>query len=151
MGGIPSDRRPLPPSGANVRQDHQLVAPQHRLGTQGDLLVLVHPSRVDHDRRRPHNGGGIRRDYRHDHHPHANPAAAPTGFTSLIVLILFIGGIQLLCLSVIGSYLAHIYEEVKRRPPYIVAEIRNRPAIRELGGEADDQAVSEEGEPSAVS
>ena len=57
-----------------------------------------------------------------------NPASAPTGFASLIVLILFIGGIQLLCLSVIGSYLAHIYEEVKRRPPYIVAAIQNRPA-----------------------
>ena len=56
-----------------------------------------------------------------------NPAAIPTGFTSLIVLVLFIGGIQLLCLSVIGSYLAHIYEEVKRRPPYVVADIRNAP------------------------
>lgn len=56
-----------------------------------------------------------------------NPAAVPTGFTSLIVLVLFIGGIQLLCLSVIGSYLAHIYEEVKRRPPYVVADIRNAP------------------------
>jgi glycosyltransferase involved in cell wall biosynthesis len=60
-----------------------------------------------------------------------NPASAPTGFTSLIVLILFIGGIQLLCLSVIGSYLAHIYEEVKRRPPYIVAAVSNRPTPRE--------------------
>ncbi len=49
-----------------------------------------------------------------------SPASAPTGLTSIIVLVLFIGGIQLLCLSVIGSYLAHIYEEVKRRPPYIV-------------------------------
>ena len=58
-----------------------------------------------------------------------HPSSAPTGFTAVIVLILFIGGIQLLCLSVIGSYLAHIYEEVKRRPPYIVAAVRNRPSI----------------------
>lgn len=55
------------------------------------------------------------------------PELVPSGFTTLIVLILFIGGIQLLCISVIGSYLAHIYEEVKRRPPYIVESILNPP------------------------
>jgi len=38
----------------------------------------------------------------------------------ICALFLFMGGIQLLCLSIIGSYLAHIYDEVKRRPPYIV-------------------------------
>jgi glycosyltransferase involved in cell wall biosynthesis len=79
-----------------------------------------------------------------------NPAAVPTGFTSLTVLILFIGGIQLLCLSVIGSYLAHIYEEVKRRPPYIVAEIRNRPSARRDDGTPTEQPVSKEGESSAA-
>lgn len=55
------------------------------------------------------------------------PELVPTGFTTLIVLILFIGGIQLLCLSIIGSYLAHIYDEVKRRPPYIVENVLNLP------------------------
>jgi glycosyltransferase involved in cell wall biosynthesis len=78
-----------------------------------------------------------------------NPAAAPTGFTSVIVLILFIGGIQLLCLSVIGSYLAHIYEEVKRRPPYIVADIVNRPVPRPDLATAE-RVATEEGESSAV-
>lgn len=58
------------------------------------------------------------------------PELVPSGFTTLIVLILFLGGIQLLCLSVIGSYLAHIYDEVKRRPPYIVESILNPPADR---------------------
>jgi hypothetical protein len=43
------------------------------------------------------------------------------------VLILFVGGIQLLCLAIIGSYLAHIYDEVKRRPPYIVESVLNDP------------------------
>jgi hypothetical protein len=56
-----------------------------------------------------------------------NPSSAPSGFTTVIVLILLIGGIQLLCLSVIGSYLAHIYDEVKRRPPYIVESNLNHP------------------------
>jgi len=48
------------------------------------------------------------------------------------VLILFIGGIQLLCLSIIGSYLAHIYDEVKRRPAYIVDNIINPPVERKV-------------------
>lgn len=56
-----------------------------------------------------------------------NPAATPSGLSSIIVLILFLGGIQLLCLSIIGSYLAQIYEEVKRRPAYIVDNILNDP------------------------
>jgi glycosyltransferase involved in cell wall biosynthesis len=44
------------------------------------------------------------------------------GFTSLAVAVLCLGGIQLLCLGVIGEYLEKVYTEVKRRPPYIVAE-----------------------------
>jgi polyisoprenyl-phosphate glycosyltransferase len=55
------------------------------------------------------------------------PQLVPAGFTTLIVLILFVGGIQLLCLSIIGSYLAHIYDEVKRRPSFIVESILNDP------------------------
>lgn len=55
------------------------------------------------------------------------PQIVPSGFTTLIILILFLGGIQLLCLGIIGSYLAHIYDEVKRRPSYIVKSIINDP------------------------
>jgi polyisoprenyl-phosphate glycosyltransferase len=55
------------------------------------------------------------------------PDLSPPGFTLQFVFFLFLGGIQLLCLSIIGSYLAHIYDEVKRRPPYIVESILNRP------------------------
>jgi len=55
------------------------------------------------------------------------PDAAPRGATTMICLFLFLGGIQLLCLGIIGSYLAHIYDEVKRRPPYIVESILNPP------------------------
>jgi polyisoprenyl-phosphate glycosyltransferase len=57
------------------------------------------------------------------------PTLAPSGFATLIILILFMGGIQLLCLAIIGSYLAHIYDEVKRRPPYLVDEILNDPRL----------------------
>jgi dolichol-phosphate mannosyltransferase len=58
------------------------------------------------------------------------PQLVPSGFTTLIILILFLGGIQLIGLSIIGSYLAHIYDEVKRRPPYIVDTILNQPQPR---------------------
>ena len=55
------------------------------------------------------------------------PSMTPSGFTTLIILILLMGGIQLLCLSIIGAYLAHIYDEVKRRPPFLVESILNDP------------------------
>jgi dolichol-phosphate mannosyltransferase len=55
------------------------------------------------------------------------PDRVTTGITTIIVLILFLGGIQLLCLGIIGSYLSHIYDEVKRRPPFIVESILNDP------------------------
>ncbi|MGD9781261.1 MAG: glycosyltransferase family 2 protein [Kiritimatiellia bacterium] len=67
------------------------------------------------------------------------PSLVPSGFTTLIVLILFLGGIQLLCLAIIGSYMAHIYDEVKRRPPYIVESILNDPRARkDPGYQSDD-------------
>lgn len=58
------------------------------------------------------------------------PAAAPSGFTTLIVLILFLAGLQLLSLSVIGSYQAHMYDEIKRRPSYVVESILNAPGVQ---------------------
>ncbi len=53
-----------------------------------------------------------------------NPAS-PKGIPTLFVLILFIGGIQLLALSVIAEYLSKIFLEVKRRPRYIIKKILN--------------------------
>jgi dolichol-phosphate mannosyltransferase len=59
-----------------------------------------------------------------------DPQSVPSGFTTVITLILFLGGVQLICLSIIGSYLAHIYDEVKQRPSYIVESILNKPIPR---------------------
>jgi glycosyltransferase involved in cell wall biosynthesis len=52
------------------------------------------------------------------------PNLTVMGFTTLAVAILCLGGIQLLCLGLIGEYLAKVYREVKRRPPYIIEEVR---------------------------
>jgi len=45
-----------------------------------------------------------------------------TGWTTLMFFILFLGGVQLILVGVLGEYLGRVYEEVKRRPLYLVAE-----------------------------
>ncbi|RBR27482.1 glycosyltransferase family 2 protein [Enterococcus cecorum] len=45
-----------------------------------------------------------------------------TGWPSLVSIILFMGGLQLLCLGIIGKYIAKIFLETKKRPHYIVKE-----------------------------
>jgi dolichol-phosphate mannosyltransferase len=47
------------------------------------------------------------------------------GIPTVVILILFLGGVQLLSLSVIAEYLAKIFLEVKRRPKYIVSKTVN--------------------------
>ena len=52
-----------------------------------------------------------------------------TGWTALIIAILFMGGVQLVLIGVLGEYLGRIYGEVKRRPLYFVKERLGFPPI----------------------
>ncbi len=60
---------------------------------------------------------------------------AIVGWASVMTSILFIGGIQLIAIGVIGEYIGRIYTETKRRPNWVVGRVRN------LGGRDDGSSV----------
>jgi dolichol-phosphate mannosyltransferase len=49
-------------------------------------------------------------------------AKFPVGNPTIVTLVLLMAGVQLVCLGIIGQYVGRIYEEVKRRPRYILSE-----------------------------
>jgi polyisoprenyl-phosphate glycosyltransferase len=51
---------------------------------------------------------------------------SPPGFAATIVAILFLAGMQLITIGVIGEYVGRIFEEVKRRPLYVVRKVSGR-------------------------
>ncbi len=48
--------------------------------------------------------------------------ASPQGWTSIILVVLFLGGTQLLFIGILGEYIGRIYKQVLQRPPFIVAD-----------------------------
>ena len=57
------------------------------------------------------------------------------GWASIVVAIMFLGGVQLLMTGIIGEYLGRIYEEVRRRPLYLVRDVRTGRVGDERGEE----------------
>jgi dolichol-phosphate mannosyltransferase len=53
------------------------------------------------------------------------------GWTSLMVAVLFMGGVQLICVGILGEYVGRIYEESRGRPPYLVARIVGKTRLGE--------------------
>ncbi|MGH6981512.1 MAG: glycosyltransferase family 2 protein [Stellaceae bacterium] len=63
--------------------------------------------------------------------------ASPPGWTSTMVAITLVGGMQLICVGLLSEYLGRVYMEVKRRPHFIVREVRARQRRRDtIGGRA---------------
>ncbi len=52
-----------------------------------------------------------------------NPIAVLPGFSTIVLSILFLGGVQLLSIGILGEYIGRIYNEVKQRPLFLVNEM----------------------------
>jgi len=61
-----------------------------------------------------------------------------SGIPTVLVVVLLLGGIQLITVGIIGEYIGRIYDEVRRRPLYFVRERRNLPSPADRAGEAGD-------------
>lgn len=51
-----------------------------------------------------------------------DPGSSAFGWASLVCIMLFLGGVQLLCLGIVGRYIGRIYMQAKNRPIYIIKE-----------------------------
>jgi len=72
----------------------------------------------------------------------AFPEAAPKGITTVLLVVLFFGSVNLFAISLVGEYIAKIFEEVKRRPHFLRRSIVRDGEVRDaaeenLGGEGD--------------
>ena len=50
-----------------------------------------------------------------------DPASCVMGWTSIVLLVIFFGGVQLLTLGILGQYIGNLFDEAKGRPEYIIA------------------------------
>jgi glycosyltransferase involved in cell wall biosynthesis len=65
------------------------------------------------------------------------------GWASTVVIILFLGGVQLVTIGIIGEYISRIYDEVKRRPLYVVREFDNLDTEPAAGGSPELRRIPE--------
>ena len=77
----------------------------------------------------------------------------PVGNPTIVILLLWVGGIQLICMGILGQYIGRIYDESKHRPRYILARTVGWPDLdvttarrgRLPTNESDSDAVQESG------
>jgi glycosyltransferase involved in cell wall biosynthesis len=67
----------------------------------------------------------------------------PLGFPTLTLLVVFLGGMQLVATGILGEYIGRIYDEVKQRPSYIVDSFVNSPGLRNEAGPHAAQLLSD--------
>lgn len=72
--------------------------------------------------------------------------SAIPGWTSLMLLVVLLGAVQMFVLGLIGEYIGRLYIEAKRRPLYIVADVAGhvggRPSLGHVAQEAGDEAMA---------
>jgi dolichol-phosphate mannosyltransferase len=61
------------------------------------------------------------------------PDAAPRGITTVMLLVMFFGSFSIFAISLVGEYIAKIFEEVKARPTYIRRHLIRAGEIRKAG------------------
>jgi polyisoprenyl-phosphate glycosyltransferase len=72
----------------------------------------------------------------------------PLGIPTITLLVVFLGGVELIAIGIVGEYIGRIYDEVKQRPPYIVDKFINSPAARNdlglktIGSDASSEKLS---------
>jgi polyisoprenyl-phosphate glycosyltransferase len=60
------------------------------------------------------------------------------GWASLMVAVLFLGGVQLISIGILGQYIARIYDEVKQRPQFV---IKRQLGFGNAGAKEDDESI----------
>jgi dolichol-phosphate mannosyltransferase len=73
-----------------------------------------------------------------------------SGFTTIIMCVLFLGGVQLISIGILGEYIGRIYEEIKQRPLYVVQETAGFAKAPAAKPGSDPAAANRETSPSLV-
>lgn len=63
-----------------------------------------------------------------------NPSQANQGFASIIIAVLFLGGLQLFAIGLVGQYVGRIFKQSKGRPLYVISDIVGFPKDNSLAG-----------------
>jgi dolichol-phosphate mannosyltransferase len=61
------------------------------------------------------------------------PKSPLTGFATIALAIFFLGAVQLICIGILGEYIGRIYEEVRGRPLYTLAETAGLEPANDIG------------------